>query len=158
MTRYDHLPIYRTAFDLAVHLETVVKNFSRYHKYTLGTELRERSRRVLEHIVQANSSREREPLLLALRQELEWLKVLTRLSHEAGAFASTRAYFYVSEQIVAIAKQNEGWLRYTGQNNPSNPPRRKRRNRSGEAGPGLVKIQRLEREPQRWQRQHQQQD
>jgi hypothetical protein len=36
MARYDHLPIYRTAFDLAVHIEKIVRHFSRYHKYSLG--------------------------------------------------------------------------------------------------------------------------
>ena len=40
MARYEHLPIYRAAFDLAVHIEKIVHNFSRYHKYTLGSELR----------------------------------------------------------------------------------------------------------------------
>ncbi len=44
MARYEHLPIYRAAFDLAVHIEKIVHNFSRYHKYTLGTELRNKSR------------------------------------------------------------------------------------------------------------------
>ena len=39
MARYDHLPIYRAAFDLAVHLEQIVRHFDRYHKYTLGTDL-----------------------------------------------------------------------------------------------------------------------
>ena len=45
MARYDHLPIYRAAFDLAVHLEQIVRHFDRYHKYTLGTDLRTGSRR-----------------------------------------------------------------------------------------------------------------
>ena len=41
MARYGHLPIYKKAMDLAVHMEQTVRNFSRYHKYTLGSELRE---------------------------------------------------------------------------------------------------------------------
>ena len=40
MARYEHLPIYKQAMDVAVHFEKVVTGFSRYHKYTLGTELR----------------------------------------------------------------------------------------------------------------------
>ena len=47
MARYEHLPIYRAAFDLAVHVEKLVRGFNRYHKYSLGTELRERSRELL---------------------------------------------------------------------------------------------------------------
>ena len=38
MARYEHLPIYKKAFDLAVHFEKVAAGFSRYHKYTLGTD------------------------------------------------------------------------------------------------------------------------
>ena len=36
-----HLPIWRTAFDLAAHLERCVARFSRAHKYALGSELRQ---------------------------------------------------------------------------------------------------------------------
>lgn len=43
MARYEHLLIYRDALALAVHFEQVVMGFSRYHKYTLGTELRNAS-------------------------------------------------------------------------------------------------------------------
>ncbi len=113
MARYDHVSIYKQAFDLAVHLEKVVRHFSRYHKYTLGTELRDCSRRVLRLIMTANSQRGavRRDTLLQLRQELEWFKVATRLCHESGGFAITNAYLYVSEQIVNMAKHNEGWLR-----------------------------------------------
>jgi hypothetical protein len=44
MARYEHLPLYKTAMDLTVSIETVVRNISRYHKYTLGTDLRQQSR------------------------------------------------------------------------------------------------------------------
>lgn len=36
MAQYEHLPIYRAALKLAIHLETIVRGFSRYTKYTLG--------------------------------------------------------------------------------------------------------------------------
>lgn len=47
MARYEHLPIYKKALDVAVHFEKVAAGFSRYHKYTLGTELRNKSREVV---------------------------------------------------------------------------------------------------------------
>jgi hypothetical protein len=37
MARYEHLPIYKQALDVAVHFERIVAGFSRYHKYTLGS-------------------------------------------------------------------------------------------------------------------------
>jgi hypothetical protein len=44
MARHENLPIYKAALDLTVHFEKLVAGFSRYHKYTLGTELRQGSR------------------------------------------------------------------------------------------------------------------
>ena len=41
MSQTDHLPIYKRSDDLCLYLEQVVRKFSRYDKYTLGTDLRE---------------------------------------------------------------------------------------------------------------------
>lgn len=90
------------------------------------------SRRILARIIAANDSRERGPVLAQLRQDLEWFKVLARLCQESGAFASTRAYLHVAEQIVGLAKQNEGWLRQTA----TGRGLRADQDRSGEAGQG----------------------
>lgn len=48
MARHEHLPIYKAALDLTVHLEKVVAGFGRSHKYTLGTELRQGGRALLQ--------------------------------------------------------------------------------------------------------------
>jgi hypothetical protein len=56
MARYEHLPIYRDALPLAVHFEKIVMGFSRYHKYTLGSELRNASRKVVTLIIQRKMS------------------------------------------------------------------------------------------------------
>ena len=118
MARYEHLPIFREAYNLTVHIEKIVRNFSRYHKYTLGKDLRDKSREILEQIVAANNAAEdRATRLLELRQELESFKVLVRLCHDSGAFTSTRSYLHVAERITNIAKQNEGWFKKTGSQN-----------------------------------------
>ena len=41
MARYEHLPIYKKAMDLAIYLEGIVRVFSGYQKYIIGTELRQ---------------------------------------------------------------------------------------------------------------------
>ena len=130
MARYEHLPIFREAYDLTVHIEKIVRNFSRYHKYTLGTDLRNKSRGILEKIIEANNARDdRAAHLLELRQELESFKVLARLCHESGGFASTRSYLHVAERITNFARQNEGWLKKTQgkgrrrQAPPQSPPK-----------------------------------
>ena len=59
MAQYEHLPIYRNAFDLSVYLENTVRNFSRYHKYTLGSDLRDISRQIVRLIIMANSEKDK---------------------------------------------------------------------------------------------------
>jgi hypothetical protein len=34
MARSEHLPIYKSSYDLCLYFEQVVRNFSRYHKYS----------------------------------------------------------------------------------------------------------------------------
>ncbi len=88
MARYEHLPIYKQAMDVAVHFEKVVAGFSRYHKYTLGSDLRNASREVVSLIIQANTERDKTPKLIELRQQLDQLIVLIRISKEVQAFRS----------------------------------------------------------------------
>ena len=59
MARYEHLPIYKEAFDLALYFEKAVRGFSRYDKYTLGADLRNLSREILRLIQRANSQEDR---------------------------------------------------------------------------------------------------
>jgi len=40
MARYEHLPIFKRMMELTIFIENSVRYFSRYHKYTLGCELR----------------------------------------------------------------------------------------------------------------------
>lgn len=111
MARYEHLPIYKQALDVAVHFERLVMGFSRYHKYTLGTELRNKSREVVALVVKANAARDKAPELLLLRDKLEELMLLMRLAKEVKAFKSFDAYRHIVEMVVSVCRQNEGWLR-----------------------------------------------
>jgi hypothetical protein len=63
MARYEHLPIFKAAMDLGVYLERMVHNFSRYHKYTTGQELRNLAREIIKLIIRANSIRDKSNIL-----------------------------------------------------------------------------------------------
>ncbi len=47
--------------DLTIYFEKIIRNFTRYHKYTLGSELREKSREIVGLIIKANSTVEKLP-------------------------------------------------------------------------------------------------
>ena len=120
MAQTEHLPIYKSAYDLCLYLEQAVRNFSRYHKYTLGADLRDGARRALKLVVRANARRDKVSVLLQLREELEELKVLLRLGQDVKAFANFNSFEHAITQVVAIAKQNEGWLKSQGQGQGQN--------------------------------------
>ena len=65
-----------------------MRQFSRYHKYTLGTELGDGSRRIPARIIEANYSRDRGRYRTP-RQELEWFKVLARLCQPCAVSEKT---------------------------------------------------------------------
>ena len=111
MAQAEHLPIYKASYDLCLSLEQVVRSFSRYHKYTLGADLRDGARRVLKLVVRANTRRDKGPVLLELREEVEELKVVLRLCQDVKAFANFDAFEQAITKAVEIAKQNEGWLK-----------------------------------------------
>ncbi len=54
MARAEHLPFYKKAMDLTVYFEKIVRNFSRYNKYTLGSELREKTWQIFVYRVYSN--------------------------------------------------------------------------------------------------------
>lgn len=111
MARYEHLPIYKKAMELAVYLQEVVRNFSRYNKYSIGEELRALSRKSILLIIQANSSQDKRVALTELVETCEMLKTLIVFSKEVKAFASFKSFQHASTLAVVLCKQSEGWLK-----------------------------------------------
>jgi hypothetical protein len=117
VAQYEHLPIYKKAMDLAVYVENVVKGFSRYHKYSIGADLRQLSRELVRLIISANNSADKLATLLTLRDTIEQLKVTIRICKEVKAFRSFSSFQYAAEAAVNISRQSEGWIKSAQQRN-----------------------------------------
>ena len=111
MAQSEHLPIYKAAYDLCLYFEQIVRNFARYQKYSIGQDLRDGARRVLKLIVRANGRRDKVPALLDIREELDELKVVLRLCHDAKAFPNFNSFEHGIRLVTDLARQNEGWLK-----------------------------------------------
>lgn len=111
MAQYEHLPIYRKAFDMTVYIEDIAKGFSRYYKYTLGTDLRNLSREVVRLIVRANSERERLSTLHRLRDTIEELKVTIRVCKEVKVFKNFNTFKYLMAEAISLSRQSESWIK-----------------------------------------------
>jgi hypothetical protein len=111
MANYEHLPIFKKMLELAVYIEDVAARFPRYHKYTLGSELRILCHEALSGIVEANQVKERREALLRLRLILERIKIHLMLAREVRAFHNGNSFGHAAGLVVDVSRQNEGWLR-----------------------------------------------
>jgi len=107
---YDKLPIFKSALDLVVYVETIAKGFDKYHKYTMGTELRDRSRAVMFAIQKANMEMDKREKLQALRDRCEEFRMMVYVAQEIRAFSSFKQFERCSRLSHAVCSQAQAWL------------------------------------------------
>jgi len=111
---YENLPIFKSALELCVYLETIIRKFEKYHKYTIGVDLRIYSKEILFLINRANiSQKDRVANLVKLRNGCEDLKMLVRLSKELKAFRSFKQFEQSSKLVINVCRQAQAWLTST---------------------------------------------
>ena len=110
-SRYKNLPVYKKAQDLAVYFETLVRNFEKYHKYTIGADFRNLSRRILILVAKANTQAVRLEYLTEALDNLLELKILVHFGKEVKAFRSFKNFETAIKLVVDVSRQCEGWFR-----------------------------------------------
>ncbi|MCD4718778.1 MAG: four helix bundle protein [Desulfobacula sp.] len=111
MARYEHLPIYKKAMEMAVYIQNMVRNFSRFNKYSVGMDLRDLSRKILLLIIRANSAREKQVHLQELVEYFDMLKTMLVFAKEVRAFNNFKSFQHASGMAVILCKKSEGWLK-----------------------------------------------
>ena len=106
----EALPLYKSALHLAVYMEQIVRGFDRYHKYTMGVDLRQKSKSLLFAINHANLCIDKEQSITVLRDACEEMKMLVQLSKELKVFKSFKQFEYSSLLTVSVCKQSQAWL------------------------------------------------
>ena len=110
MRQLSHLPIWRDANRLLVAVEEAVRAFPRYHKYTLGAELRRQAMAICRLILRAADQRSDPlPQVQRLVEAVDDLKLQVQLGKELRAFRSFNQFQSIAELSVAVGKQSGGW-------------------------------------------------
>jgi hypothetical protein len=110
MRHLNPLPIWRDANRLLLAIEQAVRAFPRYHKYTLGTELRRQAMQVCRLIMRAADQRAEQARWLGqLVVAIDDLKLSVQLAKELEAFRHFQEFQTVAELAVAVGKQCGGW-------------------------------------------------
>jgi len=118
---YENLPVYQSALKLAAYFELIVRNFERYHKYRIGTDLRMLAQDTLVIIAEANTRSDREVKIKEALKKLFRLKILVQLCAEMGLFNRNNNFPTAIKMVVNISKQCEGWLKKCQNPGGSNP-------------------------------------
>ena len=77
----ENLPIFKSALDLAVYMEKIVKGFDKYNKYTIGVDLRQKSKNILYLINRANLSKDKKE---AQKEKMNLAEIKSFLSVQAS--------------------------------------------------------------------------
>ena len=96
------LPIYKSALEQAIYMEQIVKGFEKYHKYTMGVDLRQKSKALLFTIGHANLAEDKIVVLTKLRDACEEMKMLMQLSKELQVFKSFKQFEHSSFLAVSV--------------------------------------------------------
>ena len=114
-------PIYRDIRRLLVHTEEMVRRFARYHKYTVGTDLRTQAMDMMRGVNRACfDNAQQAQHVLALVWLVDHYKLTLQLAMEVGAFKNAPKgqanfqQFEVAANLAAqIGKQSGGWQQKT---------------------------------------------
>lgn len=112
MVQQQRYPIWRDAQQLLLAIEQAVRGFSRYHKYSVGAQLRASAMRLCQAIHRAMSRRSsRLKLVQQVAELLDDLKFQIQLARELRAFENFNQFQRVAELVVGLGKQAGGWLK-----------------------------------------------
>ena len=106
-------PIWRLANQMLLAVELAARRFPRYHKYSLGTEMRHQALRVLQSIHRAESRRQRGRIraLQTLVEAIDDLKIQIQLARQLNCYASHTEFQRLAEMAVELGRQGRGWYR-----------------------------------------------
>ena len=97
--------------ELNVYIETIVRGFSRYNKYSIGEELREKSRMILYQIYKIYFSKGKKNSVEKLRNLIEELKITIFLAKELKSLKSFKQFEVSSALCFELTRQAQGWLK-----------------------------------------------
>jgi hypothetical protein len=111
--RQPELPILLKTYDLVKWSCQHTARFPRSHRFVLGERIERRLYELLETLVQAKYTRERQALLRQANLSLEVLRFQMRLAHDLQCLR-TNSYGFATKAIHEIGSMVGGWLKAGG--------------------------------------------
>ena len=97
MARYDHLPIYKSVYELNLYFYRLSRGFAKDIKYGLAQEIRDLLENLADKIVISNNSKDKAIILEEAELLVERIKFKNRMLKDVNA-ESLKSYEYFSRQ------------------------------------------------------------
>lgn len=101
MAQYEHLPIYKTTYDLLIELMHVTKDFPREFKYSIGEKIQINIVELLVEIYKANSARDKKIFIEALLEKVQFLNLFLRIAFDLKLIPINR-YSSLSKKLLPL--------------------------------------------------------
>ncbi|GAB2704168.1 four helix bundle protein [Comamonas sediminis] len=108
MALHTDTEIYKATYDLSKLVTEYVSNMRRNYKADFGAELRRRCMSLVMRTYEANTTSDRTPVLLRMRQEVEAVNLSLRLAVDLRLI-SPKQYSHAIALTTSIGKQATGW-------------------------------------------------
>lgn len=113
MSKYKHLPIYKSTYELLEVITRKTKNFSRDFKYSLGDKIRNECIELVIFIYKANSMKEQqEDNLNQIIERVQVIELMLRLAKDLHLL-NINSFSEIVVLTDSIARQAQGWLKHT---------------------------------------------
>ena len=109
----QELPVIRKTYDLVLWACRHVGAFPRNHRFVLGERMERRLYDLLETLLQARYTKDRQSLLRQANLSLEVLRFQMRLAHDLQCLR-TNSYGFATRALGEIGAMVGGWLKATG--------------------------------------------
>jgi hypothetical protein len=108
MAQYEHLPLFKNAYDFKLHFVKLSRGFPKDFKYGLATEIRQLCLQIIDNIILANNNTDKKEYLQNILVIIERIKIKIRLLKDLEV-VKLSSYKYVSELLVELSKQTTAW-------------------------------------------------
>lgn len=112
MAQYQHLPIYKSTYELLRLITHATAGFAKAYKYSLGDKLRGEVVEMVVFIFKANSSRgaERVAQAILFLERLQVVELMLRLSKDLRLL-TVKQFSEIVSLSDGLGRQAQGWIK-----------------------------------------------
>jgi len=111
MSRYEHLNIYKEAYDLSLLLFQIVSKFPRDYKYSIWDKILDSILLIISNIVLINSNQKENRInyFLIFDEAIFKLNLFLNISNDLKLFWNENNYIKSIESLLKIKKMKRSW-------------------------------------------------